>query len=88
MAAGKAMHPKLINVWERRKHQWRREVTFRASLSNATVMNLIDDKVANIKLDQWISAKENKVVCGGFGIGCEVVCCRMLSRSEAVFPPH
>ena len=61
-------------------------MTFRASLSNATVNDLIDNGVARFKLDQpWISAEENKMVCGGFGISCEVVCCRMLGRNEALF---
>jgi hypothetical protein len=55
-------------------------------VSNAAVKDLIDNGVARFKLDQpWISAKENKMVCGGFGIGCEVVCCRMLGRNEALF---
>ena len=84
MAAGRAGHPKLINVWERRKHQWRRELTLRASLSNATVKVLIDNGVARSRLDQpWISVKENKGVCGGFGIGRDV-CCRMLGRNQAI----
>ena len=89
MAVNKASHPKLSNVWKRRKHQWRRELTFRASLSNATAKGMIEDGVARFKLDQpRISAKDNKMVCGGFGICCEVVCCRMLGRNEALFPPH
>ena len=51
--------------------------------------NLIDNGVSRSKLERpWISAKENKVVCGGFGIGCEVVGCRMLGKNEALFPPH
>ena len=57
----------------------------RATLSNATVKDLIDNGVARARLDQpWISAKENRGVCGGFGIGREV-CFRMLDRNQALF---
>ena len=74
------------NVWEGMQHEWRRELTLRATLSNATVKDLIDNGVARARLDQpWISAKENKGVCDGFGIGREV-CCRMLDRSQPLFP--
>ena len=53
-----------------------------------TIKVLIDSGVARSRLDQpWISVKEIKGVCGGSGIGCEV-CCRMLGRNEALFPPH
>ena len=79
------MVAKLRNVWERRKHEWRRELTLRASLSNATVKDLINNGVARARLDQpWISAKENEGVCGGFGIGREV-CFRMLDRNQVLF---
>ncbi|MFM7984423.1 MAG: hypothetical protein ACKPKO_34370, partial [Candidatus Fonsibacter sp.] len=62
MAAGMAVHRNLFFVWERRKHQWRREMTFRASLSNATV-KMIDNGVVPSKPDQpWISAKKNEGV--------------------------
>ena len=89
MAAGRAGHPwlRMRAMFARaRQHEWRRDLALRATLSNATVKDLIDNGVARFKLDQqWISAKENKMVCGGFGIGCEVVCCRMLGRNEALF---
>ena len=49
------------NVWERRQHEWRRELTLRDTLGNAAVKDLIDNGVARARLDQpWISAKENK----------------------------
>ena len=79
------MVAKLRNVWERRKHEWLRELTLRASLSNATVKDLINNGVARARLDQpWISAKENEGVYGGFGIG-RVVCFRILDMSKALF---
>ena len=63
MTAGRAGHPKLSNVWERRKHQWQRGPTLRASLSTATVKVLIDNGVVRSRLDQpWISVKDNKGV--------------------------
>ena len=66
IAANRAMHPKLSNVWEMSKRQWRRELTLRASLSNATVKVRIDCGVARSGLDQpWISVQENT--------GCVVV---------------
>ena len=74
------MVAKLRHVWARRQSLWRRELTLRASLSKATVKELIDSGVAGARLDQpWISAKEKEG--GGFGIGCEV-CFRMLDTSQ------
>ena len=79
------MGGKVRHVWERRKHQWRRELTLRASLSKATVKELIGNCVSRARFDQpWISAKENEGVSGGFGIGCEV-CFRMLDMNRALF---
>ena len=76
---------KVLNVWERRKQEWQRELTLRASLSKATVKALIHNGVARARLDEpWIFAKANKGVLGGFGIGCEV-CSRMLDRSQGIF---
>ena len=43
---------KVRNVWERRKHEWRREQTLRASLSNAAVKDLSNNGVARARLDQ------------------------------------
>ena len=78
----------LSTVWEQKKHNWRRELTLRASLSNATVKILIDHGVSSARLDQpWISMKDDKRVCGGFGIGCEI-CSRMLDKSKFLFHPH
>ena len=88
MAAKRAGHPKFSKVWERRNHQWRRELTLRALLSSATVKVLTDSGVARSRLDQlWISAKENKGVCGGFGIG---VRCLLpdARKGPNPFPPH
>ena len=80
-----SMGGKVRHVWERRKHQWRRELTLRASLSKATVKELIGKGVSRARFDQsWISAKENEEVSGGFGIGCEV-CFRMLDMNRALF---
>ena len=88
MAAGRAGHPKLSRVWERMKNDWRRELTLRASLSNATVKVLVDNGGACSRLDQpWISVEANKGARDGFGMGCNV-CCRMLGRNQALFPPH
>ena len=84
MAAARARRPRLSNVWEKKKDQWRRELTLRASLNKTTVKDLINNGVAPNKLDQpWISVKEHKMVRGGLGIGCEV-CCRMLERNTAL----
>ena len=72
----------LSTVWERKKHNWRRELTLRASLSNATVKTLIDHGVPSARLDQpWISMKDDK---SGFGIGCKI-CSRMLGRNKFLF---
>ena len=85
MAAGRAGHPKLSMSGRGRSTSG----GFRGSLRNATVKDMIDNGVGRFKLDQpWISAKENQMVCGGFGIGCEVVSCRMLGMNEALLLPH
>ena len=51
----------LSTVWERKKHNWRRELTLRASLSKATVKTLIDHGVSKATLDEpCISMKDDR----------------------------